>query len=97
MTLPAAGTSIGKQIWANPQEVWLEFAEIRHKLFLHTAGRVMTLPYGGFQGAGSQPSDSISARSFFSCLVSKVTFSNKSGRRALVLRRDCFRRQRATF
>ena len=47
MTLPAAGIGIYKQIWANPQGVWFEFAEMRHELFLRTAGRVMTLPYSG--------------------------------------------------
>ena len=47
MTLPAAGTGICGQIWANPQGVWFEFAEMRRELFLRTAGRVMTLPYSG--------------------------------------------------
>ena len=47
MTLPAAGTGICGQIWANPQGAWFEFAEMRHELFLRTAGRVMPLPYSG--------------------------------------------------
>ena len=47
MTLPAAGTGICGQLWANPQGVWFEFAEMRYELLLRTAGRVMTLPYSG--------------------------------------------------
>ena len=47
MTLPAVGAGICGQIWANPQGVWYEFAEMRRELFLRTAGRVMTLPYNG--------------------------------------------------
>ena len=46
MTLPAAGTGICGQIWANPQGVWFELAEMQCEMFLRTAGRVMTLPYG---------------------------------------------------
>ena len=47
MPLPAAGTGIYKQFRANPQGVRLEFAEMQCKMFLRSAGRVMTLPYGG--------------------------------------------------
>ena len=46
MTLPAAGTWDFQPFWANPQGVRFEFAETWYNLFLHTAGRVMTLPYG---------------------------------------------------
>ena len=46
MTLPAAGTCFHEQIWANPQGVRFDFAETWRDLFLRTAGRVMTLPYG---------------------------------------------------
>ena len=62
MTLPAAGTGICGQIWANPQGVWFEFAETRHELFLRTAGRVMTLPYSGrCKGRFFAPLESLSA------------------------------------
>ena len=46
MTLPAAGTWDFQPFWANPQGVRFEFAETWYNLFLHTAGRVMPLPYG---------------------------------------------------
>ena len=46
MTLPAAGTWDFQPFWANPQGVRFEFAGTWYNLFLHTAGRVMTLPYG---------------------------------------------------
>ena len=42
---PGGRHLIFKQIRANPQEALLVFAEIQYKLFLRTAGRVMTLPY----------------------------------------------------
>ena len=45
MTLPAAGTCDFQPFWANPQGVRFKFAETWYNLFLHTAGRVMTLPY----------------------------------------------------
>ena len=46
MTLPAAGTCDFQPFGANPQGVRFKFAETWYNLFLHTAGRVMTLPYG---------------------------------------------------
>ena len=46
MTLPAAGTWDFQPFWANLQGVRFEFAGTWYNLFLHTAGRVMTLPYG---------------------------------------------------
>ena len=36
--------------WVNPQGVWFKFAEKWYNSFLHTAGRVMTLPYGCANG-----------------------------------------------
>ena len=47
-SLPAAGTWDFQPFWANPQGVRFEFAEAWYELFLHTAGRVMTLPYGWY-------------------------------------------------
>ena len=46
MTLPAAGTCDFQPFWANTRGVCLEFAEMQYKMFLRSAGRVMTLPYG---------------------------------------------------
>ena len=46
MTLPAAGTGFIHNMGESAGSL-LEFAEMRHKLFLRTAGRVMTLPYSG--------------------------------------------------
>ena len=46
MTHPAVGTCDFQLFWANPQGVSFEFAEAWYNLYLRTAGRVMTLPYG---------------------------------------------------
>ena len=42
---PGGKHQIFKQTQANPQGVWFVFVETLYKMSLHTAGRVMTLPY----------------------------------------------------
>ena len=46
MTLPAAGTHFTNNLGRIRGGVRFEVAETWYNLFLHTAGRVMTLPYG---------------------------------------------------
>ena len=64
MTLPAAGTWDFQPFWAKSQGVRFKFAETWYNLFLHTAGRVMTLPYGCGAVNGNLP-HTIDKRKFF--------------------------------